>query len=213
MNRFVWVVIGVLASASMARAAQYEIPLPELKGVYSTGDIALRFKFADVEFPVAFSHIDAIYLDLTGTLARGLWRTDDLNGDSVQPGYEERYPTLTFSLGGAWDPQSGLREPGSGTLMVEADGPFQMQGRFTDRLGMLGPTDPPNWLWLLHQNDTAIDLVVDSISEFFGGEQIIPAIAAITDARLIIEGTAVPEPTSALLLLPGVHILARRARR
>jgi hypothetical protein len=84
-----------------------------------------------------------------------------------------------------------------------------------DNTGYVSSSNPTSFITLLHDEFFSMSLCVayrypGDITEV---EQAIPGIAAITDARLIIEGTAVPEPTSALLILPASLILTRRIRR
>ncbi|MGE5607848.1 MAG: hypothetical protein ACM359_01215 [Bacillota bacterium] len=196
MNRFAWVLIGVLASAAVVRGAQYEIPLPELKGVYSTGDIA-PMSGPSIRFPAIFKHIDAVYLDVTGNVAPSLWRE---MGSAVE---NKTYPDFFFQFTLPISEGGQTVETGIAGLKLSENGPFHVVEPFTDFSG--------SWDFLLYgQSNFRFSFYDVSIPD--PSQVIVPAIGAIIDARLIIEGTPVPEPTSALLILPGLFILARRHR-
>lgn len=205
MKRVLVVLLAWVGVAAEAQASRYEIPLPELKGVYSTGDIAPGlWRFLPVDLVTRFASIDAIYLDMAGNGAPALFR--NTTGESSE---FVLYPS--FSLSVLWPQQGdGIEEPilmrGGGTR-IEANGPFHVVAELLDA----GQTPPWDRMLLVKSSETVI--IMEPAVNRPDWEQLVPAIAGITDAKLIVEGEAVPEPAGVMVLAMGGFVLLSRRRR
>lgn len=217
MNRFAWVLIGILASAGMAKAALYEIPLPELKGVYSTGDLAPRGK--DVAFTLAaFDRIDGVYVSIKGTIAPALLGRlhageiidVPVGGEHVISPSDTTFTSVYFPFWVSIADPNSVREFGSAEFEETSSFGLTAPLRYFGN----GTTDWKDWNFLLQQ-ELAVRLalpVLGSVYPNFSYE-VIPGLVGITEVKLLVDGVKVPEPTAALLILPASLILTRRTRR
>ena len=203
MKSFWAMMVVGLGLAGNAGASRYEIPLPEWKGVYSIGDLAPLGAPA-IPFPGTFERIDAVYLDITGNVAPSLWREAD---PSIQ---HETYPRFSFQFTVPIAQGGQVSAASMAEVALTEDGPFHVVKQFT-RVG----SGSGDMSFLTYGNARLHFFMYDLIPVFDINTPpiIVPAIAGITDAKLIVEGQAVPEPASGLIVLPAVLLLGRRRRR
>jgi len=207
------VTLFVVLSGMQASAAVFKLPLKDLVGVYSDdGSVAPRTKSISYDFGQEFSRIDDIRIHVTGTLAPGSWQC-----------WDELYRPIAV----AWNPQPNfhLYPANNGTpdeiiklgQIIEGLGPVPNSGGvFDGEVGFFSPSVPPaigaiDWD-LFKSGRGSLDL--DLVWTVPMGTQVVPGIVAFSDASLIIEGEAVPEPTSMGLLIvaSSIGLLSRRRR-
>jgi len=196
-----YVVTGALVAlwASLARGGTYSVPLDGLKGVYSNGDLGPSGKTISVDIGLQFARIDSVGLDIKGTMAPGLWRIRYFPGSP-----EEEVEIL-------WPFYFYIRNPdssGGADAEVRYDGAFDIQVPFTRHL-------TADWSFL---NDGRAELQCQLVPpesapiDIYAAEQVIPFLAGIEDARLVIQGQAVPEPGQTSLVTIVAAALVRRCR-
>jgi len=176
----------VLLCFSFAKAGIFSSPLPSLNGLH-TGSFGGPGPTADADFQTEFQSIDEVRIHLIGTYMPGIGHYS--NG---QPG--SVYGELTASMTGWAVPPR---------ILSSRDTQFDLSLRFYPFLNpkedwlilMDGEADIRFWLLM----GTACD-VIDQAPQI-----------NLTFAELIIVGTAIPEPTTLLML--GLGGLWSRKRK
>jgi hypothetical protein len=214
-------VLVLLAAAASPAWASYSVDLPELLGDYSYSDFGAgreNSRTVIIETLFRIDQVQTAVLYLSGTISPGSVRGDGIQREATTVPMPS---TFSFSLviGDyhcldsvtlSGDPFSEHREytgPFNGIVMMPGEQhPFVFQINFglgpnslsPDLPGWLIP--PPGWPVMTPWSD--------------GLEFVTPITGTITEARLVLEGTEMPEPaTLALLALGGLLALRRRARR
>jgi len=189
-----------LGWSACAWAGIYVAPLEGLKGVYSSdgGELGPGHRTAVFDFGQRFDRIDSVRIQVKGTIAPGLWDIRSLIG-AFPDTRAEIYLSLSFFVHLGQDFTIG------GTAGLREDGAF-------DTELTLSRFYTPDWGFL---NNGRADLELYLVGPGFLADtvavQIVPGIAGITEATLIIEGQAVPEPAGALgMAIGGLMLLSRQ---
>ena len=174
--------------ATCARGEIYTVPLDGLKGVYSTGDIAPVGKSIPFDFGLPFVRIDNVQVQLKGTIAPGLWSIHSLVGGPADDRVE------IFSALGVF-----VHDPGDYT--VGGAGGLREDGAFDTILG-LSRFFNADWGFLKDgRGDVDFQLWGPGFTDDVVETQIVPCVAGISEAALVVEGQAVPEPSGTLMFI------------
>jgi len=187
---------------SCAWAGIYIAPLDGLKGVYTTdGDLAPVGKTVSFDFGQRFTRIDDVRIQLRGTIAPGLWGVRSLVGERSET-RPEIFPPLELLVHTAGDHTVG------GDAELRTDGAFDVELTLTRFRA-------PDWGFLKEgRADLDFQLWGPAFTADVVAWQIVPGIAGITEATLIIKGQAVPEPAGASVVLLAISTMALwRGRR
>lgn len=195
-NRQRSLVIVVVASLCLglcsAEAAIYSVPLPEFIGEIETHP---NESVAAFDFGTSFVDIYQVRIQVAGTFTTGL-----AHGDGVEIPAEETFvliPNIGIYMG---DPDPGFAY----TAVYPTETPFVIEGAIDLWLGA-------TWDFLLDGAGEATALL--GWEGGVGRVMDIEPTVTVTDAYLVIEGIAVPEPATGLLVVCGGSIFLRSRRR
>jgi hypothetical protein len=199
--RMCWItaVIGLgYGICAPAFGAVYQLPLNDLVGVYSTGDLGPQDKNITFDFGRRFERIDDVRIHVKGTVAPGLWDLHSLVDESDRR--VEILPRLDFFVRSPADHSRG------GFVTIEDEGAFELELPFRHIF-------TSNWDFLREgASDLDFQLEGPTFTADKVARQIVPSVAGIEAVRLIIEGQIVPEPAGASVLLLSLSAVALRRR-
>lgn len=204
------VLVGVLAFSAAASAATYELPLTALLGVNEGGEPGMPGATAAAPYDLgtAFSEITDVRLRLSGSWTPGRWYVYLVDGWVPEPPFPPGFgsPFAEFCsigvdpLAESIFPAASINLPTSFTGLEQS----LYAGLSASELDQM----KAGWgsIKLHWWND-------DIILAIYGTIITESPTATFTEATLIVEGQAVPEPACmALLGLGAVGLLRRRSR-
>jgi len=216
-----WCSLAVLlAAARPVAAGTFTVPLSDLVGTYEHAEWDVLSGFAPpaavremgMHLPFPADGVEGVTLHLAGSAANGLVRGDGVLAEPVEAVAISAFG-LELILGGHlydlyWEETAPLQGPFTldlalARLVDKAPSAPQVDGvaRATLSVGAYDPGRP-----------AYIESAGGGLSD--GIIIVVPFSATVTEATLVLEGAAVPEPaTLALLALGAVLALARRAAR
>lgn len=200
--------LAVLISGATASATTFTIPLDGLRGVYSTAqgpspdgvDWAPYTRTVSFDAGFGFERVDSIRIHVTGTSAPALFRYVPSRPPQLAPYTQsEPAPYVVFQIGSQQPPGwgRGRLDPRAGTFDVDVD--------LTNLLNLEHPQDWSGSGFLTGRGQVEVQFgPFNWIANYYGPdltesglvEQDVPALAGVADAYLLIDGVAVPEPTS-----------------
>ena len=215
-------VVVLLAGAGPLPAGTFTVPLSDLVGTYEFTDWDFHSGFAPpaavremgMHFPFPADAVESVTLHLAGSATNGLVRGDGVLAEPVEA-VAIGMLFLRLILGGQlYDLYGEETAPLQGPFTLDFaltqhvdNAPDEPQvdalARATLSVGAYDPGPPPD-----------IEGANGGVPGYGGLIMLVPPRATVTEATLVLEGAAVPEPaTLALLALGAVLALARRAAR
>ena len=213
-------VLALLAAAASPAWASYSVDLPELLGDYSYSDFSTGSegrRTVIIETLFRTDQVQTAVLYLSGTISPGSVRGDGIQREATtapMPGafgfslaIGDYHHLDSVPLGGVpFSEQLEYTGPFNGMVIMPGEQcPFIFQIHFG-----LGPNsfspDLPGWI--------IPPLGLPVLTRWSDGlEFVTPITGTITEARLVLEGTGLPEPaTLSLLAAGGLGLLTSRKR-
>jgi hypothetical protein len=203
-------------------AGTFTVPLSDLVGTYEFTDWDVLSGFAPpaavremgVHLPFPADAVESVTVHLAGSAANGLVRGDGMLAEPVEAVAISAFG-LELILGGHlydlyWEETAPLQGPFTLDFALTKhvdNAPLEPQvdgvARATLGVGAYDPGPPP----YIESGDGGLPW-------YNGLIMLVPPTATVTEATLVLEGAAVPEPATLALLAIGAGVgLARRAAR